>query len=207
MSHNFYHSYGKRLFDVTLSSVGLIILSPVILVIALSIKLTSKGPIIFKQERMGKGFKPFQFFKFRSMVPNASSLGPGITSKGDPRITPIGKWLRATKCDELPQLLNVIKGDMSLVGPRPELDQYVQKARKDYTHILTIKPGITDMAAIVFRDEESKLATYSDKETVYVNTILPQKIQLYRQYMNTMSLRQDLKILFRTFTAILNPQA
>jgi lipopolysaccharide/colanic/teichoic acid biosynthesis glycosyltransferase len=142
----------KRLFDIVASAAGLILLSPVMLLTALLIKLDSRGPVFFKQQRVGKGFRPFLIYKFRTMVEDAPQRGSSITVGADPRITRIGRFLRKTKFDELPQLINVLKGDMSLVGPRPEVPRYVEMFRDDYEEILRVRPGITDTASLKYED-------------------------------------------------------
>jgi lipopolysaccharide/colanic/teichoic acid biosynthesis glycosyltransferase len=168
----------KRLFDICVASLGLLILSPVLLVIAIAVKLDSPGPIFFRQERVGRGFRPFRIFKFRTMVVDAPLRGAQITSgHDDPRITRVGHFLRRWKLDELPQFLNVVVGQMSLVGPRP---------------------GITDLASIKFRDEASFLAGTSNPEQVYVQQILPEKLALAHDYVARASFGMDLRILFQT---------
>ena len=136
----------KRLFDVVAAAIGLVILSPLMALVALLIKVDSPGPVFFRQHRVGKDFRPFQIYKFRTMVQKAPLRGGLITAGVDPRVTRVGNFLRQTKIDELPQLINVLKGDMSLVGPRPEVPQYVEMFRKDYEQILSVRPGITDLA-------------------------------------------------------------
>lgn len=198
--NNIYQTHGKRWLDIAASLMGLILLSPCFVIIECCVKLSSKGPIFFIQKRIGQNFQPFQCYKFRTMIENADKIGLSITSQNDPRITPMGKFLRKTKLDELPQLLNVLKGDMSLVGPRPEMECYVTYAKKDYEEILKIKPGITDYAAIVFKDEEKILAQYQDKETAYKTKILPIKIKLYKKYLKSITLKTDLKLILKTLT-------
>jgi len=197
-----YAKYFKPLLDGYLSLIGILILSPLLIIIAIAIKLTSKGPIIYKQQRYGQHFTPFQLLKFRSMVVNADQKGLLITQKNDPRITAMGKWLRKTKCDELPQLINVIKGDMALVGPRPEVKTYIDHFKTDYEKVLRVKPGITDNAAITFIDEETLLAKSKKPEHTYIQTILPKKITLYHQYINTLTFKTDIKIIFKTLLKI-----
>src|SRR2546428_688896 len=152
----------KRAFDIVVSVVGLILLGPLLLLIGMLIKLDSPGPVFFRQERIGKGFRPFLIYKLRTMVQNAPQTGAPITSGNDPRITAVGRFLRKTKIDELPQLINVLNGDMSLVGPRPEIRQYVDAYRQDYEEILTVRPGITDLASLKYRDEAILLGQSSD---------------------------------------------
>jgi lipopolysaccharide/colanic/teichoic acid biosynthesis glycosyltransferase len=193
---------GKRVFDMICSALGLAILLPIFALIALLIKLDSPGPVFFRQKRVGKNFTPFDLLKFRSMVDDAPQLGPTVTVSGDRRITRIGSILRKTKIDELPQLINVLKGDMSMVGPRPEVPRYVELFRTDYTEILKVKPGITDYASIKYRNEESVLASYPDPEIAYLKSILPQKISYAKQYIHDRNTWTDIKILVHTLLAI-----
>ena len=197
-----YKKYFKRLFDIVAAFIGLVILFPVLTVISVWIKLSSKGPLFYSQKRVGKDFKEFDIYKFRSMVVNADKIGPSVTSGDDPRITEIGKFIRRTKIDELPQLLNVIKGDMSLVGPRPEVMKFVEKKRDEYKKVLSVRPGITDNAAIEFRDEESIMNQYKDKERAYLNIILPKKIELYYNYIDDISFVNDMKLILKTLKVI-----
>jgi lipopolysaccharide/colanic/teichoic acid biosynthesis glycosyltransferase len=163
--------------------------------------ITSGAPIFFYQERIGKDWKPFKMIKYRTMVKNADKIGSGITSTYDSRITPAGRFLRKYKLDELPQLYNVLKGEMSLIGPRPELIQYINFYKDDYSSILNIKPGMTDYASIKFRDEEI-LIDKNNKEESYINKILPSKIILYKKYINEMGFFTDVKILLSTVKGI-----
>ncbi len=163
------------------------------------VKLTSKGNIFYIQKRVGKDFKEFYLYKFRSM---RDEKGLKITSKDDPRITKIGKFIRKTKIDELPQLLNVLKGDMSLVGSRPEVKKYVDIKKADYKKILSIRPGITDNATIKFRNEEEILSKYSDKEKAYIEKILPNKIVLYYKYLDNITFKNDITIILKTLKII-----
>jgi len=196
-----YKLFGKRLFDLVASVIGLILLAPLFLVVAIWIKLSSKGPIFYTQKRVGQNFREFNLYKFRSMVVGADKKGPLVTSGDDKRVTKVGKILRRTKIDELPQLLNVLKGDMSLVGPRPEVKKYVEAKKDEYKKVLKVKPGITDNAAIVFRDEEALMEKFEDKEKGYIQEVLPKKIALYLDYIKNISFINDLKIIFNTFFA------
>ena len=164
----------KRVLDFLLSAVGLLVLAPLFAVVAIAVRVTSPGPVLFKQRRMGLHMKPFYILKFRTMVENAAELGPGITVGEDQRITKMGHLLRKTKIDELPQLWNVLCGDMALVGSRPELEQYVLMYAQDYRTILKARPGITDVASIVYRDESEILAQSKDPEETYVHVVLPE---------------------------------
>ena len=195
----------KRLFDIFFSALGLIVLSPLFLLIAILIKLTSPGPVFFRQERIGKNFKPFLLYKFRTMVPDAEKKGPLITAAGDKRVTKIGYILRKTKMDELPQLINVLKGDMSLVGPRPEVKKYVEMYKKDYEEILKIRPGITDIASLTYSNEEELLKGKNNYEDYYAYVILPEKIKLAKEYIKKASLWFDFKLILKTILKLIYP--
>jgi lipopolysaccharide/colanic/teichoic acid biosynthesis glycosyltransferase len=192
----------KRTLDVVASGAGLVILSPLFLLAALAVRLDSRGPVFFVQQRVGRNFVPFGILKFRTMVVDAEARGGQITSGHDARITASGRWLRKTKFDELPQLLNVLRGDMSLVGPRPEVPKYVEMFRDDYATILAVRPGLTDPASIKYRDEAAVLAASSDPERAYVERVLPDKIALARDYVAQASLFGDLRLLVQTFLRI-----
>lgn len=197
-----YRRWGKRVFDIVVSLVALAILLPFLFLISVWIKFSSKGAIFYKQERVGKDFKPFILYKFRSMVIDADKIGPGVTSGDDPRVTKIGKMLRRTKIDELPQLLNVLKGDMSLVGPRPELMKFVESQKEKYKKVLSVKPGITDNASIAYRNEEEMMKKYKDKERAYIEEILPQKIKLYNKYIDNITFLNDCKLILQTLKVL-----
>lgn len=188
----------KRLFDIIFSIIALIILSPVFAAASVLIKLDSEGPVFFLQERVGRNFKPFRIYKFRSMRAGTKEKGTLITVRGDERITRVGRILRKYKIDELPQLINVLKGEMSLVGPRPEVRQYVQLFRAEYRKLLRMRPGITDPASIKFSEEENVLATAADWEEDYIKRILPEKLHISLRYMEKHSFITDLKLIFRT---------
>lgn len=192
----------KRTFDIFFSLFGLIVLSPLFLAVSILIKLDSRGPVFFRQERMGRNFGPFRIFKFRSMMPGAPGKGPSITVSGDKRVTRVGKYLRKFKIDELPQLINVFTGNMSLVGPRPEVRKYVEIFRKDYKRLLTVRPGITDPASITFRDEERLLSESADWERDYLEKVLPEKIRLALTYLEDPSLLTDIKLILKTLIRI-----
>ncbi len=194
---------GKRFFDLILSVIGLLILLPVFFIIAFWIKKDSAGPVFFRQVRIGRFGKPFRIYKFRTMVADAESRGRQITAGEDPRITRVGRFLRRYKLDEFPQLLNVFIGDMSIVGPRPEVPRYVEIFRDQYKDVLIVKPGITDYAAIEFRDEESILKQYANPEDGYINEVLPKKIELYKKYLREQSLKTDIKITLLTLKKII----
>lgn len=192
----------KRAFDLVASGLGLLALSPVLAVAAVAVKADDpSGPVLFRQVRVGLGGRQFRILKFRSM--RAATSGPEVTSADDDRITCIGRILRRTKLDELPQLVNVATGDMSLVGPRPEVPRYVaewpQGARLE---ILSVRPGITDPGSIAFRHEEAELAAAEDPERYYVEAILPRKVALYVDYVRTRTFLGDLRIILATFAAV-----
>jgi len=188
----------KRLFDILVAGLGLLLVTPVLAVVAVCVKLTSPGPVLFCQERMGCHFRPFTIYKFRTMVADAPRKGRPITSGDDPRITSVGRILRRIKLDELPQLVNVLIGDMSLVGPRPQLRRYVELFHKDYAYILRIRPGITDLASIKFRNESRLLGQAADPEKEYVCRVLPEKIRMAKFYVRRSSLGLDLSIIIQT---------
>jgi lipopolysaccharide/colanic/teichoic acid biosynthesis glycosyltransferase len=192
----------KRFFDFVAAAAGLVVFSPVMLVAALMIKLDSRGAVFFQQERVGKDFRPFLMYKFRTMVQDAPRRGAAITVGNDPRITRPGRFLRKTKIDELPQLINVLRGDMSLVGPRPEVPRYVEMFRCDYEEILTVRPGITDLASLKYRDESGILAAAKDPEQEYVARVLPEKIELAKQYVREASFLLDVRLILKTLCKI-----
>lgn len=197
-----YKIFGKRLLDIFASLIAGILLLPFIFLIIIWIKLSSKGPLFYTQKRVGKDFKEFNLYKFRSMIVGADKTGPSVTSGDDQRITKVGKFIRKTKIDELPQLINVLKGDMSLVGPRPEVLKFVKKKKDEYKKILSIKPGITDNAAIKYRDEEIIMNQFDDKEKAYIDIILPKKIKLYYTYIENISFFEDIKLILKTLKVI-----
>lgn len=200
MRDSLYARHLKRAFDVVAAVLGLVLLSPVLLVVAAAIKLLDPGPIFFSQTRAGQCLRTFVLFKFRTM--RVGGAGPLITSGSDARITPLGRLLRKTKLDELPQLFNVLRGDMSVVGPRPEVPRYVELFKDDYAFILSVRPGITDYAAIKYRDEEAVLAAYRDPEEGYATKVLPDKIALYRRYIADIGFTTDIKIILATVAKI-----
>jgi len=193
----------KRLFDIFLSGFGLILLSPLFLVIAIWIKLDSRGPIFYRQVRVGRNNTEFRIFKFRSMR-IGSDKGSLVTIGGrDPRITRSGYFIRKFKIDELPQLINVFIGDMSLVGPRPEVRHYVNYWTPEQMHVLDVRPGITDPASIKFRNENELLAMAEDPEKYYIEVIMQEKIKLYLDYVKKSSFWYDIKLIFQTFWVII----
>jgi lipopolysaccharide/colanic/teichoic acid biosynthesis glycosyltransferase len=192
----------KRGLDMAISLTGLIVLAPLLMLVAFLIKLDSKGPVFFRQERVGRRFRPFRIYKFRTMYRDATSQGLAITIGHDRRITRIGKLLRKTKIDELPQLMNVLAGDMSLVGPRPEVREYVKMFAADYETILAVRPGITDLASIKFRNESAILGQAEHPEEEYIKRILPEKIRLGKEYVRRSSLPFDAVLLLRTLLCL-----
>lgn len=190
----------KRCIDVLVSAVALLLLSPILVAIGFAVGLDSGLPILFRQKRVGRGFRQFAILKFRTMRVQVG--GPAITVAGDARVTRVGRLLRATKLDELPQFWNVLIGDMSLVGPRPEVPEYVNMFHDRYARILEVRPGITDIASVRFRDEE-KLLAGAEPVREYVQNVLPLKLDLADEYVRTRSLRLDCHILFQTLLAVL----
>jgi lipopolysaccharide/colanic/teichoic acid biosynthesis glycosyltransferase len=195
----------KRLFDIVLSAVGLIVLAPLMLLVAVLVRLSSPGPVLFRQERFGMGLRPFTIYKFRTMVADAPARGAAITCGDDPRITPLGRLLRSTKIDELPQLFNVLRGDMSFVGPRPEVRRYVEMFQEDYREILAVRPGITDLASIEYRNESEILGRSTNPQVEYVSRILPHKIRLGKEYRRRSSMLFDMSLILRTVCAVVRP--
>jgi len=192
----------KRAFDCVAATAGLLCLSPILVVVAILIKLETRGPVLFRQERVGKGFRSFRIYKFRTMVVDAPQFGAAITCGEDPRITRVGRVLRNTKIDELPQLFNVLRGEMSIVGPRPEVPTYVNRFRPQYERILQVRPGITDPASLRFRDEAAILGKYSNPEEAYVTSVLPDKLRLGEEYLRGSSLLSDLAVIVKTVAAL-----
>lgn len=195
----------KRLFDIFFSLVGLILFAPIFILVVIFIKIDSKGPIFFSQTRIGRNFRPFNLYKFRTMVADASRKGLPITVDNDPRITRVGRFLRKAKIDELLQLWNVLKGEMSLVGPRPEVKRYVSKFRKDYKEILKVRPGITDIASLTYRDEEAVLKGKKNPEEYYIHVLLPEKIRLAKEYVRKAVLIYDVKLILLTIFKLVYP--
>ena len=193
----------KRLFDVFFATTGLLLLAPLLLGIALWVRLESPGPVFFRQQRVGRFGVPFRIHKFRTMRADASTTGPDLTVGADPRITRAGRWLRRAKLDELPQLLDVIAGTMSLVGPRPDVARYVALYPPALREkVLSVRPGITDPASIEYRDEGRLLAGAVDPERFYVEQVMPVKLRRAASYVDEMSLRGDLRVIFTTLRAL-----
>lgn len=194
----------KRIFDVIASGLGLVVLSPLFLILAIWIKLDSKGPVFYRQVRVGRYNKDFRIFKFRSMRVG-SDKGSLVTIGGhDPRITKSGYFIRKFKFDELPQLINVFIGDMSLVGPRPEVRHYVDYWTSEQLHVLDVRPGITDPASIKFRNENELMEKAEDPEKYYIEVIMQEKIRLYLDYVEKQSFFYDIALIFKTFWVIVS---
>ncbi len=193
-----------RLFDILISAIALTLLLPLFLVIAVLIKVTSSGPVFFKQVRVGKGNKDFKIFKFRTMYMNAAQLGSLTVGNKDSRITRVGYFLRKYKLDELPQLFNVLAGEMSIVGPRPELRKYVDMYTAEQMKILNIKPGITDYASIEYRNENELLAMTPNPEQYYIEYVMPHKIQINHKYLLNKTPISYFKVIVRTFISAIN---
>lgn len=199
-------SAGKRVFDLVFAGFCLLLTWPLMLLAALLIKCTSPGPVFFRQRRSGQDGKTFELLKFRSMTHGRREAGPGVTRQGDPRIFPAGRWLRKWKVDELPQFINVIRGEMSMVGPRPDLPEYMDLLSHDQREVLLLRPGITGAATVKFRNEEELLAQVPDDELqqFYVYRVLPEKVQIEMAYARQASFSGDLKILLSTVATILS---
>ena len=195
---NKFNKVVKRIFDFICSTLGLIVLSPILIAIAIKIKTGSDGAVFFKQIRVGEKNKEFEILKFRTMVVDAEKLGRQITVGNDSRITKIGGFLRKYKLDELPQLINVFKGDMSLVGPRPEVPRYVKLYNEEQRKVLEVKPGITDLASIRYRDENDLLGEAENPDDLYINTIMPDKLALNLEYINNNNVFLDIYIILKT---------
>jgi lipopolysaccharide/colanic/teichoic acid biosynthesis glycosyltransferase len=194
----------KRMFDLIFSSLGLLLFFPLFLVISVAIRLDSPGPVFFRQVRVGRYGRPFRIFKFRTMYAGSETGGRKITVGDDPRVTRAGRFLRRLKLDELPQLFNVVKGEMSLVGPRPEVPRYVEFYPEEIRRqVLSVRPGITDIASIKYRDESTLLAGAADPEGMYVNVVLPEKLKHYVRYVSERTLWLDFRIVLLTLREVL----
>lgn len=199
-------SPGKRVFDLALGIPALVLALPLMGVVAVVVKLTSSGPALFRQKRLGQGGRPFVLLKFRSMIDGGHATGPGVTQKGDSRVSGVGRFLRKWKLDELPQLFNVVRGDMSLVGPRPDLPEYFAEGSPECRAVLKLRPGITGMASVSYRDEEEVLAGIPKSELIhtYVTRVMPVKAALDMQYARKATFFSDIRLLIRTATAVLS---
>lgn len=194
----------KRIFDVLSSVIGVLLLSPVFVAVAICIKREDSGPIFYRGRRIGLRGRPFRIFKFRTMVVDAEKIGGPSTAADDPRITKVGKFLRKCKLDELPQLFNVLKGEMSFVGPRPEVQHYVDMFTKEEKVILSVRPGITDWASLWNSDEGAVLAGSLDPEKTYMEEIRPTKLRLQLKYVKERSFRGDLSIIYQTIMTVVS---
>ena len=202
MAKNFYGRYGKRWFDAAASAAGLVVLSPVLIGVAIAVRLSGPGPVLFRQVRMGRFGRPFRIVKFRTMIDDTVCPGNLTTAGDDLRVTRLGRWLRKTKIDELPQLINVLLGEMSLVGPRPEVPEYTKNYGEKYRRVLLAKPGITGPAANAYVREEEILAGRADRENFYAAEILPRKLELDLIYCEDIRFFDDVKLIFHTFRKI-----
>lgn len=194
----------KRLFDIIASGCGLLVLSPLFFIVAIWIKLDSKGPVFYKQIRVGRYGKDFKLFKFRSMRVGADKKGLITIGGHDPRVTRSGYFIRKYKLDEFPQLINVFIGDMSLVGPRPEVRKYVDLYTPEQLHVLAVRPGITDLASIRYRNENEILETVENPEQYYIDVIMPDKLRINLEYVANHSFFYDIKLIFKTFWEIIS---
>ncbi len=192
----------KRLMDVLLSAGALLVLWPLFLLVAVAIKADDPGPVFYRQVRVGRGGRPFRIFKFRTMVTDADRKGPAITVGRDSRITRVGAFLRRTKLDELAQLLNVLRGEMSFVGPRPEVPRYVELYTPYQRQVLLVRPGITDYASIAYRNENDMLEGVDDPERLYIEEIMPAKIELNMKYLREISPLADIRLILKTVVAV-----
>ena len=200
---------GKRFFDIFISSVGMIVASPILLICAMAIKSESKGPVFYRGKRIGRNGKPFFIYKFRSMVDNAENLGASSTNASDVRITRVGRYIRKYKLDELSQLINVLKGDMSIVGPRPQVKWAVDLFTEEEKEILRLRPGLTDWASIRFNNEEEIIekSGYSNADEAYMELIHPEKMRLQLKYLRERSFLTDLRIILDTAGMLLRTRA
>lgn len=197
----------KRCFDILFSAIGLILLSPLFLVLAICIIADSEGGIFYRQTRVGKGNKDFRLYKFRSMYTASDKKGLLTVSNHDSRITRVGYFIRKYKLDELPQLINVLTGDMSFVGPRPEVRKYVDLYTEEQMHVLDIRPGITDAASIKYRNENEILATQENPEQYYIEHIMPDKLTINLEYVRHHSVSKDIRLIWETFVAVVEKAA
>ncbi len=194
----------KRIVDLAFATTGLLLLAPLFLIVGFLVRLSSPGPIFYWGERVGRHGKPFRMCKFRTMVANADRIGPALTHGRDARVTPVGRVLRKWKLDEIPQLINVLRGEMSIVGPRPEVASYVALYTLEQRRVLDVRPGITGPCQVRFRHEEALLSRCADPEKDYVETIMPQKLSIDLEYIDNWSLLLDLEVLFQTLRCLVS---
>jgi lipopolysaccharide/colanic/teichoic acid biosynthesis glycosyltransferase len=199
---NAYVRIWKRVIDVLVAFISLLILSPIFALVVILVKLDSPGPVFFLQERVGKDFKKFKIIKFRTMVVDAPKSGNTITKKSDERITRVGKFLRKFKIDEMPQIINVLEGDMSVVGPRSDVEKYVNMFKDDFKEILKVRPGMAGYTIIRFRNEEEILEKYDDLEKGYIEEVLPRKIALDKEYVRNINFWNDIRIFILNFLEV-----
>lgn len=192
----------KRVFDIVCSFFGLLLLSPLLLIVALLVVTTSRGGVFYRQVRVGRNFRNFKILKFRSMRPDSDKKGLLTVGSKDNRVTKVGYFIRKYKIDELPQLINVLVGDMSFVGPRPEVPKYVEMYNEEQRKVLSVRPGITDYASIEYRNENDILAKSDNPEQTYIDEVMPAKLKLNLRYISEMSFKTDLKIIFGTIFKI-----
>ncbi|MDF1524273.1 MAG: sugar transferase [Trueperaceae bacterium] len=192
----------RRAFDTLAAGIGLVVLSPLLLAVAVAVASTSRGPVFFRQERVGLGGRTFRIHKFRTMRVDAERMGGQLTVGADPRVTGVGRMLRATKIDELPQLIDVLKGDMALVGPRPEVPRFVAHYTAAQRRVLEVRPGITDPASIAYRDEGDVLARAVDPEHAYLDEVMPHKLAINLAYLERRTLASDIGVIFATLARL-----
>lgn len=197
----------RRLFDASAAALGLLVLSPLLLVVAVSVAASSPGPVFFRQVRVGRGGEPFNILKFRTMRTDAERTGGQLTVGEDPRITRVGRFLRQWKMDELPQLINVVRGEMALVGPRPEVPRYVELYTEEQRQVLTVRPGITDPASVAFRSESELMGRHPDPERYYIEEIMPRKLSINLDYLSRRTLLSDVGVILNTFRAVSEPDS
>jgi lipopolysaccharide/colanic/teichoic acid biosynthesis glycosyltransferase len=193
---------GKRVFDIAIALVSLLLLLPVLLAIALAVRLGSPGPVLYRQERVSRNGRPFRLLKFRTMVVGADQLAPNVSAAGDPRVTGVGRFLRRWYLDELPQLLNVLRGDMSLVGPRPETPEFVALFTQEERRVLTVRPGLAGPSTLTFMDEAEILAKAPDPVSYYVTTVLHDRVRADLAYLEQCSISYDIRLLWKQVLAI-----
>lgn len=199
-------SAARRAFNFTCSLVGLVLISPLLAVVAIAVKADSVGPVFYRQRRVGRGGVTFDILKFRSMRADAERHGGQLTVGADPRVTKVGRFIRAWKLDELPQLINVVKGEMDLVGPRPEVPKYVALYDEEQRQVLSVRPGITDPASVEFRNESELMADHPDPEKLYVEELMPRKLAINLAYLRNRTLASDIGVIMSTLMAVVRPR-
>lgn len=197
----------RRAFDLTVAGIAILVSAPLIALAAIAIKVDSSGPALFRQQRIGRGRQPIETLKLRTMGVGADRAGPQVTADRDPRITRVGRWLRKTKIDELPQLWNVLRGDMSIVGPRPEVPRYVATYRAEWEELFNVRPGLTDTASLTFRNEEELLSHAHDRERAYLEIIMPIKLSIALEGVAQSSVKHDLRVIVLTVFSVVRGQS